>query len=136
MGLSDAWSDSLTRLLLGRSTAPAVPTVHMILYTVLPAPDGTGGSAVDVATYGFGDAVDVSGDTYWDDPSGGDGLSTLQADVPFGTPTSDPGPILGCSLHETGGTMITEAQAFDDPLDAIVGTPFVVPAGYVTFQSS
>jgi hypothetical protein len=136
VALSDAWSDNLTRLMLGRSTSPGAPTVHMRLWTVLPAPDGTGGTLVDVATYGFGDDVDVSGDTYWDDPAGGEGLSELIADVDFGTPTSDPGPVVGCTLHDTDGTMITEGQEFDDPIDVEVGTPFVVPAGYVTFQSS
>jgi hypothetical protein len=137
MPFSDAWQANLTRLILGLSTAPAAPTPYLALFTVLPAADGTGGAQVDTATYGFGDPVDVSGDTYWDDPVDGEGLSELQADVAFGTPTSDPGPIVGCALRDgAAGDLITEAAEFDDPIDVVVGTPFVVPAGYVTFQST
>lgn len=136
MPLSDAWADNLTRLILGRTTAPALPTVHLAIYTVLPAPDGTGGTIVDTATYGFGDPVDVSGDTFWDDPAGGEGLSTLQLDVDFGTPTSDPGPVVGCALLDAAsGNLLSEAEAFDDPIDVEVGAPFYVFAGDVTFQS-
>src|SRR4051812_29832901 len=121
MALSDAWSDNLTRLLLGRSTAPAVPTPYLAIYTVLPAPDGTGGTEVNPATYGFGARVHVAGDTFCDDPSGGDGLPTLEVDVGFGPPAADPGPVVGCALtNGAAGELLTEAVAFDDPIDVVI----------------
>jgi hypothetical protein len=135
MPLSDAWSDNLTRLLLGLSTAPAPPSPLLAIYTVLPAPDGTGGTQIDTAGYGFGDPVDVSGDSFWSEPADGEGLAELLVDVNMGTPTSDPGPVVGVALIDMLGALITEAVEFDDPIDVVVGTPFVVPASAVTFQS-
>lgn len=135
MTLAPTWRDGLVNLLLQTAAAPAgLPTPFLQIYLVLPDEDGVGGVTPDPGDGWIG-PVDVSGATFWPDSTGGDGSSLLDADVDFGTPTADPGPILGAAFVQSDGTLITIPEAFDDPMDVAVGVPFVLPAGSVAYQA-
>jgi hypothetical protein len=136
MALSDLWADNLVNLFLATPGAPAgLPDMHLQLYLVLPAPDGTGG-VVPAGADGYAGPVDVSGGGFWPDSTGGAGESLLAADVSFGTPSADWGPIVGCAFTDAAGVLVTLGEEFDTPYDVTVGVPFVLPASAVSFAAA
>lgn len=135
MALSDVWADNLVNLFLALPGAPAgLPTMHLQLYAVMPSPDGSFPGLVPSAGVGYLGPVDVHGAGFWPSSSLGAGETLLAADVSFGTPTADWGPIVGCAFTEADGTLITLGEEFDTPYDVVVGVPFVLPAASVSFS--
>lgn len=137
MAFSPFWADGLTALLLGLTGAPAVPsTVHLALFTTMPLTDGTGGVELDTAD-GFVGRVDVTGDTNWTIGDPGSGQAELAVDLDFGTPTTDPGAVLGCALMDdpTAGNPINRPVLFDTPIDITVAVPLVLPAAAVIWRT-
>lgn len=136
MGLSPAWADNLANLIVQTTGAPAgLPDLTLTVYTVLPDPDGLGGvepPAVD----GFAGAQPAVGSTLWSESTGGNGENETLTDIDFGTPTAAWDPIVGCALLDDTGALFSEPVEFDDPLEAVVGEPFVLTAGTVVFRAA
>lgn len=137
MAFSAYWADGFAKAVLGLTGAPAVDgAVWLACFTTMPASDGTGGVELDTAD-GFTVArLDVAGDDNWTMDDDGTGLATQAIDWSLGTPTADPGDILGCALYDadTDGHSWTRPVVFDVPIPVVVGVETVIPAGSVMFR--
>ena len=96
----------MSKLLQGTAfTDPS--TIHVALFTTIPALDGTGG--VEVSTSGTGYArVAVAQGANWTGPSGANREYSNTNDIQYGTPSSNWGTIVGAGLYDasTGGNLL------------------------------
>ena len=131
-------SDGETKLLSGLfnqdvSTWPN--SCYVALYTVLPGKDG-GGTEVDPAL-GYSRAS-VTLTTVYFSVAADQSVTTVQ-DIPFGTPSSLWGNVVGWALV-LGGVAGVEDQlsagvAFAQARNPQVGAPVVIPAGGIIVSS-
>jgi hypothetical protein len=136
MALSDLWADNLVNLFLATPGAPAGLPDDAPAAVPGAARAGRHGRCGPGGRGRLCRAGDVLRRRVLADSTGGAGESLLAADVSFGTPSADWGPIVGCAFTDAAGVLVTLGEEFDTPYDVTVGVPFVLPASAVSFAAA